>query len=41
MVGLPGNEPKTRGQKIAGIIMALAIFGFIVYVILKNVLGWQ
>lgn len=39
MTGVPGNESKTRGQKTAGAIVAPMIFGFIAYVILKNILG--
>jgi hypothetical protein len=37
MVGIPGSAPKTRGQKIVGVIAFTAIMGFIGYVIVKNV----
>ncbi len=40
MVGIPGNSPKTRGQKIAGLIMSVVVFGFIAYVVLKNIFHW-
>jgi hypothetical protein len=40
MVGIPGNAPKTRGQRIAGVIGAVVVFGFIGYVIVKNVFHW-
>jgi hypothetical protein len=36
MVGIPGSAPKTRAQKIVGVIAFAALMGFIVYVILKN-----
>ena len=36
MVGIPGSPPTTRGQKIASVIGATFIFGFIVYVLLRN-----
>jgi hypothetical protein len=37
MVGIPGSTPKTRGQKIVGVIAFTAMMGFIVYVVVKNV----
>jgi hypothetical protein len=37
MVGIPGSSPKTRGQKLVGVIVFIAIMGFIVYVVVKNV----
>jgi len=40
MAGIPGNYPRTRGQKIAGIVGAAIVFGFIAYVILKSIFGW-
>lgn len=37
MVGIPGSAPKTRGQKIVGVIAFTAMMSFIVYVVLKNI----
>lgn len=37
MVGIPASAPKTRGQKIVGVIAFVALMGFIVYVVLKNI----
>lgn len=37
MVGIPGSTPKTRGEKIAGIVVSSAIVAFIMYVNVKNV----
>lgn len=37
MIGIPGSAPKTRGQKIVGVIAFTALMGFIVYVVLKNI----
>ncbi len=37
MVGIPGSAPKTRGQKIVGVIVFTVLMGFIVYVVLKNI----
>lgn len=37
MVGIPGSTPKTRAQKIVGVIVFVALMGFIVYVVLKNI----
>ena len=37
MVGIPGSTPKTRGQKLVGVLAFTAIMGFIAYVILKNI----
>lgn len=37
MVGIPGSTPKTRMQKVVGIVAFVAIMGFIAYVVLKNI----
>ncbi|QYD68212.1 hypothetical protein KZJ38_18355 [Paraburkholderia edwinii] len=37
MVGIPGSSPKTRGQTIIGVIVFIAIMGFVVYVVVKSV----
>jgi hypothetical protein len=36
MVGMPGSPPTTRRQKIAAVVGATLIFGFIAYVLLRN-----
>jgi len=37
MVGIPGSAPKTRAQKIVGVIAFVAIMSFIAYVLIKNI----
>lgn len=36
-----GSSPKTKGQKIIWWLCFAAFFGFITYVILKNIFGWE
>jgi len=36
-----GSNPKTKRQKLVWWTCFLLFFGFITYVILKNVFGWQ